>query len=89
MKGKIVRSNANISVAKIAKSVKLPLKKTTETPKKLKSLLPPKKNITKIDPASRKRSMANVRQTNRAIEKMNDHLLNYLLKGVKKQTTKK
>ena len=38
MNGKIVRSNANISVAKIAQSVKLPLKKTTETPKKFKSL---------------------------------------------------
>mgnify|MGYP001320901783 CR=1 FL=1 len=89
MKGKTIRSNANISVAKIAQSVKLPLKKTTETPKKRKSLLPPKKNIIKIDPASRKLSMTNVRQKNRMIEKMNDYLLNYLLKGVKKQKTKK
>tara|TARA_X000001036_G_scaffold167507_1_gene158671 strand:+ start:4117 stop:4380 length:264 start_codon:yes stop_codon:yes gene_type:complete len=87
MKGKIVRSNANISVAKVAQSVKLPLKKTTETPKKLKSLLPLKKNITKIDPASRKLSMTNVRQKNRMIEEMNDYLLKR--KNVKKQNTKK
>ena len=60
-------------------------KQLSEAPKKRKSLLPPKKNITKIDPASRKLSMTNVRQKNRMIEKMND----YLLKGVKKQTTKK
>ena len=49
MNGKIVRSNANISVAKVAQSVNLPLKKTTETPKKFKSLLVPKSNITNID----------------------------------------
>ena len=49
MNGKIVRSNANISVAKIAQSVKLPLKKTTETPKKFKSLLVPKNKIINID----------------------------------------
>ena len=87
MKGKIVRSNANISVAKIAQSVNLPLKKTNVTPKKLKSLLPLKKNITKIDPASRKLSMTNVRQKNRMIEEMNDYLLKR--KNVKKQKTKK
>lgn len=97
MNGKIVRSNANISVAKVAQSVNLPLKKTTATksPKKLKSLLPPNKNVTKIDPASRKLSMTNVRrstmsQKNRMIEEMNDYLLKRKnIKGVKKQKTKK
>jgi hypothetical protein len=90
MNGKIVRSNANISVAKVAQSVNLPLKKTTETPKKLKSLLPPNKNVTKIDPASRKLSMTNVRRKNRMIEEMNDYLLKRKnIKGVKKQKTKK
>ena len=49
MNGKIVRSNPNISVAKIAQSVNLPLKKTTETPKKFKSLLVPKNKIINID----------------------------------------
>ena len=92
MSGKTIRSNTNISVAKVAQSVNLPLKKTKVTPKKLKSLLPPKKNITKIDPASRKLSMTNVRrstmsQKNRMIEEMNDYLLKR--KNVKKQKTKK
>ena len=49
MNGKIVRSNPNISVAKVAQSVNLPLKKTTETPKKFKSLLVPKNKIINID----------------------------------------
>ena len=40
MSGKTIRSNTNISVAKVAQSVNLPLKKTNVTPKKLKSLLP-------------------------------------------------
>ena len=44
----IVKSN-NISVAKVAQSVNPPLKKTTETPKKFKSLLVPKNKITNID----------------------------------------
>ena len=87
MSGKTIRSNTNISVAKVAQSVNLPLKKTNVTPKKLKSLLPLKKNITKIDPASRKLSMTNVRQKNRMIEEMNDYLLKR--KNVKKQKTKK
>lgn len=92
MSGKTIRSNTNISVAKVAQSVNLPLKKTKVTPKKLKSLLPPNKNVTKIDPASRKLSMTNVRrptmsQKNRMIEEMNDYLLKR--KNVKKQKTKK
>ena len=70
-------------------------KQLSEAPKKLKSLLPPNKNVTKIDPASRKLSMTNVRrltmsQKNRAIEEMNDYLLKRKnIKGVKKQNTKK
>ena len=95
MSGKTIRSNTNISVAKVAQSVNLPLKKTKVTPKKLKSLLPPNKNVTNIDPASRKLSMTNVRrstmsQKNRMIEEMNDYLLKRKnIKGVKKQKTKK
>src|SRR5210317_1629473 len=70
-------------------------KQLSEAPKKLKSLLPPNKNVTKIDPASRKLSMTNVRRStmskkNRAIEEMNDYLLKRKnIKGVKKQNTKK
>jgi hypothetical protein len=70
-------------------------KRLSEAPKKLKSLLPPNKNVTKIDPASRKLSMTNVRrstmsQKNRMIEEMNDYLLKRKnIKGVKKQKTKK
>ena len=65
-------------------------KQLSEAPKKLKSLLPPNKNVTKIDPASRKLSMTNVSQKNRMIEEMNDYLLKRKnIKGVKKQKTKK
>lgn len=100
MNGKTVRSNTNISVAKVAQEFaknKPTKNKTTATksPKKLKSLLPLNKNVTKIDPASRKLSMTNVRrstmsQKNRMIEEMNDYLLKRKnIKGVKKQKTKK
>ncbi len=95
MSGKTIRSNTNISVAKVAQEFaknKPNQNKTKVTPKKLKSLLPPKKNITKIDPASRKLSMTNLRrstmsQKNRMIEEMNDYLLKR--KNVKKQKTQK
>lgn len=69
-------------------------KQLSEAPKNLKSLLPPNKNVTKIDPASRKLSMTNVRrstmsQKNRMIEEMNDYLLKRKnIKGVKKQKNK-
>jgi len=98
MSGKTIRSNTNISVAKVAQEFsknKPTQNKTTVTPKKLKSLLPLNKNIIKIDPASRKISMTNVRrstmsQKNRMIEEMNDYLLKRKnIKGVKKQKTKK
>ena len=57
--------------------------KTTRT-KVPKSLLVPKKNITKIDPALRKRSMTNIR-----INKMINSFLKNIKPEAKKQKSKK
>jgi len=57
--------------------------KTTRT-KVPKSLLVPKKNITKIDPELRKRSMTNIR-----INKMINSFLKNIKPEAKKQNSKK
>lgn len=61
--------------------------KTTRSNKTPKSLLPHKKNITKIDPESRKRSMTNIR-INR-INKMINSFLKNIKPEAKKQKSKK
>lgn len=58
--------------------------KTTRSNKTPKSLLPHKKNITKIDPESRKRSMTNIR-----INKMINSFLKNIKPEAKKQKSKK
>ena len=60
--------------------------KTTRT-KVPKSLLVPKKNITKIDPELRKRSMTNIRM--RMINKMINSFLKNIKPEAKKQKSKK
>tara|TARA_B100000497_G_scaffold25237_1_gene29729 strand:+ start:869 stop:1054 length:186 start_codon:yes stop_codon:yes gene_type:complete len=58
--------------------------KTTRSNKTPKSLLPRKENITKIDPALRKRSMTNIR-----INKMINSFLKNIKPEAKKQKSKK
>jgi hypothetical protein len=58
--------------------------KTTRSNKTPKSLLPHKKNITKIDPALRIRSMTNIR-----INKMINSFLKNIKPEAKKQKSKK
>jgi len=91
MSGKTIRSNNNISVAKVAQEFvksqpNRPKRKNTApvSIKKLKSLLVPNKNITKIDPALRKRSMTNIR-----INNMVSSFLKNMKPKAKKQKSKK